>query len=111
MALLEDLLNIEGVVAVGEFTPDGGAGNYKTKMDMPPDMDRETSKFAGLVSMLYNTLADAYSKMYKMDWLPQRFWTYSGGDWTVAVGDNIWVFIETGKVDFNELYRAFGLCR
>lgn len=110
MGRLDDLLDIEGVVAVGEFTADGGAGIYKSKMDMPTDMDRETSQFAALVSMLYKTLASAYSELYKMDWLPQRFWTYSGGDWTVAVGENTWVFIETAKVDFNKLYAAFGLC-
>ena len=98
-------------MAVGEFTTDGGAGNYKAKIDMPPNMDRETSQFAALVSMLFNTLAGAYSLLYKMSWLPQQFWTYSGGDWTVAVGGDTWVFIETAKIDFNQLYRAFGVCR
>ena len=78
---------------------------------MPPDMDRESSQFAALVTLLYNTLAGAYSQMYKMEWLPQKFWTYSGGDWTVAVGQGVWLFVETDKVDFNALYGAFGLCR
>ena len=111
MAFMDDLLNIDGVVAVGEFTSDGGAGKYEAKMDMPPNMDRETSQFASLVTMLFNTLAGAYSELYKMNWIPQQFWTYSGGDWTVAVGNNTWVFIESAKVDFNELYRAFGVCQ
>jgi roadblock/LC7 domain-containing protein len=34
MALLDDLLDIEGVAAAGEFTPDGQLVDYKAKTDM-----------------------------------------------------------------------------
>ncbi len=71
----------------------------------------EPPQFAGLVTLLYDTLAGAYSQMYQMQWLPQKFWTYGGGDWTVAVGQGVWVFVETSKVDFDALCRAFGACR
>jgi roadblock/LC7 domain-containing protein len=41
-----------------------------------------------------------------MNWVPQKMWTYTGGDYTVAFGsNNIGVFSETSRVDFNELSR------
>ena len=33
MATLDDLINIEGVAAAGEFTADGKLVDYKAKMD------------------------------------------------------------------------------
>ncbi|WP_265581157.1 hypothetical protein [Methanofollis aquaemaris] len=30
---------------------------------------------------------------------------YSGGDWTVVMGGNRCVFVETAKADFNHLHR------
>jgi roadblock/LC7 domain-containing protein len=36
-ATLDDLLKLNGVVAAGEFTPDGGLVDYKAKMDMLPE--------------------------------------------------------------------------
>jgi roadblock/LC7 domain-containing protein len=41
-----------------------------------------------------------------MPWTPQQGWAYSGGQYTVAVGEDgtKGVFIETAKADFNELF-------
>jgi roadblock/LC7 domain-containing protein len=46
--------------------------------------------------------------MSGMNWTPQQGWAYSGGDWTVAVGEGgrKGVFIETAKADFNDLFRV-----
>ena len=41
-----------------------------------------------------------------MNWVPQQGWAYSGGKWTVAVGGNRGVFVETAKADFNQLFQA-----
>jgi roadblock/LC7 domain-containing protein len=41
-----------------------------------------------------------------MNWVPQQGWMYAGGDWTVAIGGNRGVFVETAKADFNKLYSA-----
>lgn len=56
--------------------------------------------------MLFNTLAGAFTQLSGMDWTPQRGWMYAGGDYTVAIGGNTGVFVETQKADFNELYAA-----
>ncbi|MEX2405749.1 MAG: DUF2173 family protein [Actinomycetota bacterium] len=45
--------------------------------------------------------------MSGMNWSPQQGWAYSGGDWTVAIGEGgtKGVFIETAKADFNRLFQ------
>ncbi len=106
MATLDNLLNIDGVVAVGEFTADGKLVDYKAKMDMSQEMAEMSAQFCATVTMLFNTLAGSFSQLSQMNWVPQQGWMYAGGDMTVAVGGKMGVFAETAKVDFNELYRA-----
>jgi len=106
MATLDELLSIDGVVAAGEFSADGKLVDYKAKMEMSPEMAAMTAQFCATVTMMFTTLAGAFSQLSQMNWMPQQGWAYSGGDWTVAVGDNKGVFIETAKADFNKLFEV-----
>jgi len=107
MASLEDLLTVDGVAAAGEFAPDGSLVDYKANMDMSPEMAAGAAQFCATVTMLFNTLAGAFSQMSGMNWTPQQGWAYSGGEWTVAIGGGGYkgVFIETAKADFNKLFE------
>ena len=108
MTTIEELLKINGVVAAGEFTTDGKAKNYKTNnMPMSQEMAGMTAQFCASVTMLFNTLAGSFTQLSKMPWTPQKVWTYSGGDYTVAInGNNVGAFAETAKVNFDELVKA-----
>lgn len=106
MATLDELLKINGVVAAGEFTADGKMVDYKAKMDMSPEMAAMTAQFCAMVTMMFNTLAGAFAQLSKMKWVPQQGWMYAGGDWTVAIGGNKGVFVETAKADFSQLFQA-----
>lgn len=106
MASLDDLLKIDGVAAAGEFGADGKLVGFATNMDMSPEMAAMSAQFCATLTMLFNTLAGAFAQLSQMKWVPQQGWMYAGGDWTVAVGGNRGVFVETGKADFNELFRA-----
>ena len=108
MASLEELLQIDGVAAAGEFAKDGSLIDYKSNMDMSPELAAGAAQFCGTVSMLFDTLSGSFSQMSGMNWTPQQGWAYSGGDWTVAVGagGQKGVFIETAKADFNDLFRV-----
>lgn len=106
MARLDDLLKLEGVIAAGEFTADGKLVEYKAKMEMSPEVADMTAQFCATVTMMFDTLAGAYSQLSKMNWVPQQGWMYAGGDYTVATGGNRGVFVETAKADFNQLYKA-----
>jgi roadblock/LC7 domain-containing protein len=107
MTSLEELLTIDGVAAAGEFAADGRLVNYKANMDMSPEMAAGAAQFCATVTMLFNTLAGAFSQMSGMSWTPQQGWAYSGGEWTVALGGGGYrgVFVETAKADFNKLFE------
>ena len=108
MASLEELLQIDGVVAAGEFARDGTLINYEASMDMSPELAAEAAQYCATVSMLFDTLGGAFSQRSGMNWTPQQGWAYSAGEWTVAVGEGgrKGVFVETAKADFNNLFRA-----
>jgi roadblock/LC7 domain-containing protein len=108
MASLEELLQIDGVVAAGEWAKDGSLLDYKSSMDMSPELAAEAAQFCATVSMLFDTLSGSFSQRSGMNWTPQQGWAYSGGDWTVAVGGGgrKGVFVETAKADFNNLFSA-----
>ena len=106
MAKLDELLTIDGVVAVGEFGADGTLIAYRSKTHMPPEMLAQCAQFCASVTMMFSTLAGAFAQMTGMNWAPQQGWAYSGGDLTVAVGGHIGVFIKTDKANFNTLFQA-----
>jgi roadblock/LC7 domain-containing protein len=106
MATVDQVMKVKGVLAAGQFAPDGRLMSYKSNMPMDNKLAEMSAQFCGTVTMLFNTMAGAFSQLSKMNWVPQKGWMYAGGDYTVAVGGNIGVFAETSKVDFNELYRA-----
>jgi roadblock/LC7 domain-containing protein len=108
MASLEELLQIDGVAAAGEFAKDGSLIDYRASMDMSQELAAGAAQFCGSVSLLFDTLSGAFSQMSGMNWTPQQGWAYSGGDWTVAVGEGgrKGVFIETARADFNNLFRV-----
>lgn len=106
MATLDDLLKINGVVAAGEFTADGKLVDFKAKMEMSREMAAMTAQYCATVTMMFNTMAGAHAQLSKMNWVPQRGWMYAGGSYTVAVGGNRGVFVETAKADFNKLFEV-----
>ncbi|MCL4499362.1 MAG: DUF2173 family protein [Chloroflexi bacterium] len=74
-------------------------------------MADKTAQYIATVTMLFNTLADAFSKESQMKWTPQQGWTYSGGDWTVVAWGDIGVFCSTEKTDMHELFKVLEGCR
>ncbi len=109
MATLEDLLKIDGVVAAGEFRLDGTLVDYRSSMDMSPELAAQAAQFCATVSMLFRTPSGAFEGISGMSWTPPQGWAYSGGQFTVAIGEGgtKGVFVETAKADFNDLFRAW----
>lgn len=106
MTTLHQLLELNGVVAAGEFAADGKLIDFQAKLEMAPELAQMTAQFCATVTMLFNTLAGAHQQLSGMQWTPQQGWAYSGGQWTVAVGGYRGVFVETAKADFNQLFAA-----
>jgi roadblock/LC7 domain-containing protein len=107
---LDELLKFDGVMAAGIFSPEGKLVDYKSKTGMPKEMAQMTAKFCGAVNMMFDALASAYSDLYKMNWVPQHNWMYSGGDWTVIISGTRGVFVESSKADLEKLLKALGMC-
>lgn len=107
---LDELLKFEGVMAAGIFSPEGKLVDYKSKTGMPKDMAQMTAKFCGTVNMMFDALASAYSQLYKMNWIPQNNWMYSGGEWTVLISGTRGVFVESSKADLENILKALGMC-
>lgn len=107
MATLEQLMQIKGVVAAGEFTVAGELVDFRSSMNMPQDQAGMTAQFCSTVSIMFNTLAKAYSHMYtNANWLPPKFWAYGGGDMAVCVGGTKGVFVQIARADSNQLFKA-----
>jgi len=103
---LQDLLAIDGVVASFEFQPDGSLVDYLSSIDMPQSLAKMAGQFTSSVTQMFNTLSEAFSKLSWMEWSPQQIWSYSGGQYTVAVGGNRGVFIQTADANFNTLFAT-----
>lgn len=103
---LNDLLKLNGVVAVHEFGADGRLVDYKTSVPMSPELAELSAQFCSSVTGLFNTLGGAFTKLSGMPWSPQQGWAYTGGQYTVCVAGNRAVFVESAKADFNQLFAA-----
>ena len=103
---LEDLLQLEGVVAAGEFGLDGRLVDFKAKMAMSPELAQMSAQFCASVTGLFNTLAGAFTQLSGMNWSPQQGWAFAGGDYSVCVGGTRGVFVETARADYNRLFEA-----
>jgi roadblock/LC7 domain-containing protein len=108
MATLDELVNIEGVALAAEWSADGTLQDYKANMDVSDEMAEQMAQFCATVSMMFDTLASSFTQLSGMQWVPQQGWAYSGGEWTVAIGNggNQGIFIDTTKADFNQLFKT-----
>jgi roadblock/LC7 domain-containing protein len=68
-------------------------------------MSAMAARFCATVTMLFNTLAAAFSSLSEASWTPQHGWMYRGGDYTVVAGNGgyLVVFAETARVDLPRL--------
>jgi roadblock/LC7 domain-containing protein len=104
---LQDLLNLRGVAAAGEFGSDGSLTDYEAKVDFSEELAQQTAKFTSAVTQVFDVLAESFSALNpQFNFAPQHGWAYSGGEWSVAVGGHRGVFVKTADADFNELFKA-----
>ena len=126
---LDELLRLKGVIAAGEFWPNGKLLDFRSKGALLPDdeallMDQFAVAVSQLlfalppihsrISGILGVLAVGHGRMSGMNLVPEQGWIYSAGDITIAVGRG--VFTKTAETDFNQLFTALasdstqGLC-
>ena len=106
MVILDDLLEMEGVVAAGEFADDGRLLNDRSKVQMSEEIANDLASFCASVTSQFRTLASVMARTTGMYWLPLRGWMYSGGDWAAVIAGNRRVFVEGSKVDYTPILNA-----
>ena len=112
MSNLDDLLKLRGVVAAGEFSPDGTLLDWRIGLHADGANEnllrvgRLNAQFVATVTMLFNSMADTYERLSDLRWSPQKGWLYVGGDWLVAVGGGRAVYAQTSEADIAELYES-----
>ncbi len=104
MATLDGLMKISGVVAAGEFSDDGKSIDVRGQMT--PELAQAAAQFCGTVNMLFKTLSGAFQQISGMQWTPAQGWAFAGGKYSVCIGGNKGVFVETAKADYNALFKA-----
>jgi roadblock/LC7 domain-containing protein len=105
MSSLEELMQIEGVVAAIEWSEDGTLIDYKASIDLSAGLAAGAAQFQLTITTTFDKLSESFSELSGMNWTPQHGWAYAGGDWTIVVGGHKGVFAETAKTDLKALFR------
>jgi roadblock/LC7 domain-containing protein len=110
----DKLVSFDGIVMAGRFDPDWRIAEYKSAwlFVANPQALQMAQSFCAAVSMIFSSMAFAVDSVRlegafgSPSWLPLKGWTFSGGDYTIAVDGNRFVIAETAKLkSLDELRR------
>jgi roadblock/LC7 domain-containing protein len=104
MATLEELMTMKGVIAAGQFSDDGKL--MDSRGQLKPEVAQAAAQFCGTVNMLFKTMSSSFQHMSGMQWTPAQGWAFAGGQYSVCVGGDKGVFVETAHADYNALFKA-----
>ena len=113
MSEFDELVSRDGVLIAGRFGPDGRIAEHKSTglfIEYPPALEM-AQWFCTAVAAMFNSMAFAMnggspSASYQASWLPVRGWAFFGGDYSIAVHGDRFLFAETDKVkSFDEMRR------
>ena len=104
MANLDNILNVKGVFAAGEFADDGSLTAFKG------GLSEEFAAMAAQMCAANNGTArvqcDGYTAFSGEEWTPMRGWALSGPTVSICVMGNVGAFMHTEEASFNEVFKA-----
>ncbi len=117
MSDFDELVASPGVLMAGRFGPDGRVAEHKSKSLYieNPAMTGMAQWFCAAITMTLSSMAYAVdlvaqSGFDQTSWLPVRSWTYSGGDYVIAVFGDRFVIAERARLgsldELNRLLQA-----
>jgi roadblock/LC7 domain-containing protein len=117
MSELDELIGRPGVLMAGRFGPDGRIEEHKTKglYVENPVLTGIAQWFCAAVTTMFGSMAYAVDTLNQSDfnqtsWLPVHSWTYSGGDYVIAVHGDRFLIAEGARLgsldELNQLLRA-----
>jgi roadblock/LC7 domain-containing protein len=106
LVLFDELVSLDGVFMAGRFDPDWRIAEYKSAwlLVANPQALRMTQWFCAAVSAMLSSMAFAVDSVRfreiseSSSWLPLKSWTFSGGDYSIAVTGQRFVIAETAKI-------------
>jgi len=109
----DELVAIPGVLMAGRIGPDGRFAEHKGKglYVENPVAAGMAQWFCTAITTMFGSMANAIDSVNQggfdqTSWLPVRSWSYSGGDYAIAVHGDRFVIAERAKVgSLDELSR------
>lgn len=112
MSKFDELVSRRGVIMAGSFGPDGRVAKHKSEglyIENPAALEM-AHWFTSTATLMFASMGSALQQMTAAgSWLPMVGWTYSGGDYGIAVHGTHFVFVESAKVE--SLDEMAGLLR
>ncbi len=117
MSELDELVARPGVLMAGRFGPDGRVAEHKTTglYIENPALTGIAQWFCAAVTTMSGSMAYAVDALNQdgfnqASWRPLRSWTYSGGDYVIAVCGDPFLIAERARLgsldELNQLLRA-----
>jgi roadblock/LC7 domain-containing protein len=117
MSEFGELVASPGVLMAGRFGPDGRVAEHKTTglYIENPALTGIAQWFCAAVTTMFGSMAYAVDTLTRSDfnqtsWLPVHSWTYSGGDYVIAVVGDRFLIAERAKLesldDLSQLLRG-----
>ena len=113
MSKFDELIARDGVLLAGIFGPDWRIAEHKSKglfIENPAAFEL-APWFCATITMMFSSMALAMDRVSgtgfdQTSWQPQKGWTFSGGDYSIALHGQRFIIAETEKVgSFDELRR------
>ena len=111
MSEFDELVASPGVLMAGRFGPEGRIAEHKTTGLYFPAMTGIMPWFCAAITAMFGSMAHAVdivdqSGFDETSWLPVRSWSYSGGDYVIAVYGERFMIAERAKLgSLDELDR------
>ncbi len=105
MVNLEELFQLDGIIAVAKLDDMGRIVDWKAKGNVDPAVKDQMSKMNMEINALFANLARDAPR----NWSPRKALIYSGGDMTMIAAGGAAATAETKNVNFEKLFKAFGI--
>jgi roadblock/LC7 domain-containing protein len=102
---IDELFQLDGVIAVAQLDDMGRISDWKAKGVVDPEVKEHTSKLITDITAMFREFAREAPR----NWSPTRALIYNGGDMTLIAAGTAAVTVETKKVNFEKLFKAFGI--
>jgi roadblock/LC7 domain-containing protein len=103
LSIVEKFLKIDGVVAAGEFTPDGKCKTHVGKLTK--DNAEELARYSATLGKLFDMMGKMHKKTKTLDLDPYHGFVHCGGEYTLFVGSKYFAVADE-TVDWNEVSWA-----